>query len=309
MPLPPLKDPGNATSRLRGNLRGLIFAGILFPALLVLNLAQTASLVLLPLSRGAFRKTNRFIADTWWGWCVLLARRLNSVQVLITGDDVPPQENAIVVANHQQMADITVLFELAWRKSRLGDLKWYVKNALKYFPGIGWGMIFLDCLFIKRNWTEDKDYIDRVFSRILKDQVPVWVASFAEGTRSTPSKLEGSREYARQKGLPELEHLLLPRTKGFVATFAALRDHVDAVYDVTIGYEDGVPTLAQWCKGYVPRAHLYVRRFPSAGLPRSDAELTAWLIARYQEKDALLGEFYKSGAFSLTDDGTRGDPT
>lgn len=309
MPLPPLKDPGDVASRLKGNLAGFVFAGILFPTLLALNVAQTLSLVLLPLSRNAFRKTNRFFADTWWGWCVKLARRLHRVQVNITGDDVPPQENAIVVANHQQMTDIPVLFELAWRKGRLGDLKWYVKNALKYFPGIGWGMLFLDCLFIKRNWTADREYIDRVFRRILKDRVPAWVVSFAEGTRSTPSKLEGSREYARQKGLPELKHLLLPRTKGFVATFAALRDHVDAVYDVTIGYERGVPTLTQWCKGYVPRAHLHVRRFPSAILPRSDPELTAWLIARYQEKDALLNGYYKSGAFSLTEEGTKGDPT
>ena len=303
MPLPPLQDPGDRLSRLRGNLLGCLFAGVLFPTLLVLNVAQTASLVLLPLSRDTFRRTNRFIANTWWSWCVLLARRLHGVQVLITGDDVAPGENAIVVANHQQMADIPVLFELAWRKHRLGDLKWYVKDALKYFPGIGWGMLFLDCLFIRRNWTEDKGYIDRVFSRILKDKVPVWVVSFAEGTRSTPSKLEGSREYARQKGLPELEHVLLPRTKGFVATFIALKDHVDAVYDVTIGYEGGFPTLAQWCKGYVPKAHLHIRRFPAEELPRSDSELAAWLIQRYREKDDLLEGYYKSGAFSLTEAG------
>ncbi len=300
MPLPPLKDPGEATSKLKGNLLGLVFAGLLFPALLVLNVAQTLSLVLLPLSRNTFRKTNRFFADTWWGWCVKLARRLHGVQVLITGDDVPQGENAIVVANHQQMADIPVLFELAWRKQRLGDLKWYVKDVLKYAPGIGWGMLFLDCLFIKRNWTEDKGYIDRVFSRILEDKVPVWVVSFAEGTRSTPSKLEGSRKYARQKGLPELEHVLLPRTKGFVATFLALRDHVDAVYDVTIGYEDGFPTLTQWCKGYVPKTYLHVRRFPSADLPESDKELTAWLVERFREKDDLLEQYYNSGEFLLT---------
>ena len=297
MPLPPLRNPGDWRARLKGNLLGILIASVLFSTLLALNIAQTASLVLLPLSRDTFRKTNRFIANSWWSWCVLIVRRLHDVQVLITGDDVPDEENAIVVANHQQMADIPVLFELAWRKGRLGDLKWYVKDVLKYTPGIGWGMLFLDCLFIKRNWTEDKGYIEGVFRRILRDKVPVWVVSFAEGTRSTPAKLERSREYALKQGHPQLEHVLLPRTKGFVATLTALRGHLDAVYDVTIGYEGGFPTLAQWCRGYSPRVKLHVRRFPVKELPRTDAELTTWLIERYSEKDALLDRYYKSGEF------------
>lgn len=38
---------------------------------------------------------------------------------------------------------------------------------------------------------------------------------FCEGTRFTKEKHEESMKVARQKGLPELKHHFLPRTKGF----------------------------------------------------------------------------------------------
>ncbi len=38
---------------------------------------------------------------------------------------------------------------------------------------------------------------------------------FCEGTRFTQTKHDASMKVAREKGLPELKHHLLPRTKGF----------------------------------------------------------------------------------------------
>jgi lysophosphatidic acid acyltransferase/lysophosphatidylinositol acyltransferase len=38
---------------------------------------------------------------------------------------------------------------------------------------------------------------------------------FCEGTRFTKSKHEQSLKIAKEKGLPQLKHHLLPRTKGF----------------------------------------------------------------------------------------------
>jgi hypothetical protein len=91
--------------------------------------------------------------------------------------------------------------------------------------------------------------------------------------------------------------VLVPRTKGFVASVAGLRRHATAIYDVTIGYERGVPTLWQYIKGFAPRAHLHVRRFPIADLPTDDAGLATWLQQRFQEKDSLLERFYRDGRF------------
>ena len=55
--------------------------------------------------------------------------------------------------------------------------------------------------------------------------------------------------------------MLIPRTKGFVASVEGLGDHLNAVYDFTIGYVDGVPSLWQYITGRVKQIHIHVRRF------------------------------------------------
>lgn len=298
MPLPPLPDPPGLGARAAGNLRAAVALGFLFSTLIVINGLQTLSLLLLPFSRTVFRKFNRWCADTWWGWCDRTAELTYGIRVVVTGDDLPMRENAVVVVNHQQMTDITVLFRLARAKDRLGDMKWFVKDVLKYVPGVGWGMLFLDCIFIKRDWLKDRGRIDRTFASLLRHRVPAWILSFVEGTRIRPKKLESSKRYAAEHGLPVLNHLLTPRSKGFVATVQALDGHLGAVYDVTIGYVGGVPTLMQWSKGYAREVHLHVRRYPLAELPREEGALTAWLHARWEEKDRILDGYYRTGRFA-----------
>ena len=294
---PPLQDPeGGVRSRLVA-VGAFGIASILFTALIVLNVTQMLSLVVRPFSRRAFRAYNRWAADLWWGWCVRTAQRIYGTRVVLTGDDLPPGENVLLFANHQQMTDITFLMFLARGCGRLGDMKWMLKKVLRHVPGIGWGLSFLDSVFLERDWTTDRDRIRSTFRNLVDNRVPVWLMTFPEGTRVTAAKLETSRVYQRGKGLPPLRHLLLPRTKGFVASVKGLRGHIDAVYDVTIGYEDGVPNLWQYTRGTVRVAHLHVRRHPVGDLPDTDAGLIDWIRARFQDKDAALAYFYALGSF------------
>jgi 1-acyl-sn-glycerol-3-phosphate acyltransferase len=268
-----------------------------FISLIAFNAAQTVSLAVVPFSRRAFRRFNRWCADTWWGWCVGAAEHMNGTRLVLTGEELPGDENALVLSNHQQMPDITSLMALARRKGRLGDLKFFVKQALKWVPGVGWGMQFINCPFLRRDWTQDRETIHRTFATLVRERIPVWLVSFAEGTRVTPEKIRKSAEWAAERGLPLTRHVLIPRTKGFVATVEGLGDHLHAIYDVTIGYVDGVPTLWQYITGAVKRVHVHVRRYPVAELPRMPQELGAWLVERWQEKDELLDHFYTEGAF------------
>jgi 1-acyl-sn-glycerol-3-phosphate acyltransferase len=297
MPLKPLADPASRLTRFKGLVSGSIASAFLFSALIGFNLLQTASLLIKLFSPRAFRRANRWMANVWWGWCALGAEKLYGTTLIMSGDDVPKRENAIVILNHQDMADITVIFSFAKAKERVGDLKWFVKDILKYVPGVGWGMLFIDCLFIKRDWTADRDYIHRVFRNILNYEVPIWLMTFVEGTRVRPEKIASSREYAEKQGLTPLKHVLVPRTKGFVASVQSLRGHIDAVYDLTIGYVDGVPTLWQWIKGYVRQVHVNVRRFAIDVMPEDGEALADWLLSRFQEKDLLLDYYYANSAF------------
>ena len=297
MPLSPLKDPPGLWQGIARWFKAVPITAYLFSSLLAANALQMLSLLVKPLSRAAFRRINRELAGAWWGQCVVLSRLFNGTQLKITGDDVPAGESAVLVANHQQMPDITFLMMYARSKGRLGDLKWFVKDALKWVPGVGWGMVFLDCLFVKRDWAADSASIERTFAKIVADRVPLFLIIFAESTRISPGKLEQSQKVAAKNGLVSTDHVLLPRTRGFVASVQGLRDHVDAVYDITIGYEQGVPTLWQYVKGIATVAHFHVQRIPMAKMPATDEQISDWLMEQFQQKDRLLEHFYDHGSF------------
>jgi 1-acyl-sn-glycerol-3-phosphate acyltransferase len=297
MPQAPLQDPPGRINHAATALKISPVLLFMMSSLLGLNMAQTLSTVMIPFSKKTFRSFNRWAANTWWGWCVQVAEKMYGTKIEVSGDQVPEAENAIVIANHQQMPDITFLMFFARDKKRLGDLKWFVKDIIKYVPGVGWGMVFLDCVFVKRNWAQDQDSIENTFSKFLKEDIPIWLISFVEGTRFTPKKLKKSQKFAEKRGIEFPKHVLLPRTKGFVASVVGLRNHIDAVYDVTIGYEKGVPTLWQYIKGLSRKAHLNVQRFPIEDLPKSEDALSDWLTNRYREKDRLLERFYQQGSF------------
>ena len=201
MPLAPLPNPENIKLRLRGLLVAMPAVAFLGSSLMAANAVQMASLPVLPISRSAFRKTNRWVANTWWGWCVTAGEVIHDISLVVSGDDVPMRENAIVIVNHQDMADITFVMAFAKSKDRLGDLKWFVKKAIKIVPGVGWGMVFLDCIFVDRQWTSDRASVQAAFRRFSRDSIPIWLVSFVEGTRLTPEKLVQSQRYARQLGI------------------------------------------------------------------------------------------------------------
>jgi len=218
--------------------------------------------------------------------------------VRFTGDPIPFRENALLLPNHQSMADLMVVMCFAWRCGRLADLKWFAKNPIKYFPGFGWGMLFLDCIFVKRDWTRDRSNIDRLFGKYKAEQIPVFLVSFLEGTRLKPHKQAASQEFARERGLHVPRYNMVPRTKGFVTTVDGLRDHIDAVYSITIGYPEFTPTVVDCFTGVIDRIEVNVRRYPTAELPADDEALTQWALDRFREQDDLLSDFAQAQRFA-----------
>lgn len=297
MPLKPLVDTAGPVTHVLRLVRAVPMVVFGFVTLLLVNCVQTLSLILVPFSRPAFRRVNRWCAETWWGGCVVASRVVIGTRLVLTGDDLPAAENTLLVVNHQQMPDILALMTLARPRQRLGDLKFFVKYALKWVPGLGWGMQFLGCPFLRRDWTSDRELIHRTFDAIVGEEIPVWLVSFVEGTRSTPEKIRASSAWAAERGIEPFRHVLVPRSKGFVATVEGLREHLDAVYDITIGYENGIPSLWQFILGCVKRIHVHAERFPMASLPTSDEALRDWLFDRFRAKDELLEHFYATGSF------------
>jgi 1-acyl-sn-glycerol-3-phosphate acyltransferase len=160
----------------------------------------------------SFTRLYLYIADYYWKFAVWFGEFVG-IQIALYGDNVPLRENAFVISNHRWGVDFVVYWMLAARKGRLGCLKLMAKDWLKFFPGFGWGGYLLDFVFLKRDWQQDQNTIRDTFHRLKTRDLPFWLLSHVEGTRLTPEKLEESKRFARERGLPVMEETLFPRVK------------------------------------------------------------------------------------------------
>ncbi|KAK0613008.1 hypothetical protein B0T17DRAFT_583742 [Bombardia bombarda] len=296
---------GAVTSLIR-HLRG---AGLVSPWLTWLLAADILLSLMLPLKLlfpdTAYDLSSR-IAFSVWRWIQWLFETRNRAVISTSGDALPSGESAIVVANHVGWSDFYMIQALALRAGMLGRCRWFAKRQLRVVPFLGWGLWVMGMPLVSRNWLKDKAELDRVFKGITGRKWPTWLVSFSEATRYTPQKYAESQKWCAANNRPQPEHLLYPRTKGFVTTVQHLRKapHVKAVYDLTIAYQHGkqwqqAPTmwetlsvprlsLASQKGGQGYRFHVHARRFPLEELPHDDAELARWLEERWVEKGEWL---------------------
>jgi 1-acyl-sn-glycerol-3-phosphate acyltransferase len=269
---------------LRGSITIVFISLILVPV----NVSQVLSLVVLPFSRPWFTRINMHIKHFY---CSLAARAaVFCGNKLITTGDLPRQENCIIFANHQSMSDVLLIWLWCLPSDTVSRLTWFAKEPLKNLPGIGWGLRFVNTVFVKRDWARDADTIRATFAKIRDGNLPASLVIFPEGTRMKPDKFAASQAYAKRKGLPVLNHVLLPRGKGVHASLQGLEGHLQAVYDLTIIYEGVAPTIAQMFLhgGYTIRFHAV--RYDIKAVPSRERDLNAWLMNIFIEKDKLMAE-------------------
>lgn len=284
---------------------------VLYVVILSLSIVLFAvGVAMLPLkllmSPRSFTRLYLYIADYYWKFAVWFGEFVG-IQFTLYGDNVPMRENAFVISNHRWGVDFIVYWMLAARKGRLGCLKLLAKDWLKFFPGFGWGGYLLDFVFLKRDWLHDQNTIRDTFHRLKTRDLPFWLLSHVEGTRLTPAKLEESKKFAAERGLPIMEETLLPRVKGFVSVIQELRDMKTplVLYDTTLMYVDAVTGKTELPSGHpVPgpstfslffrpssHIHLHVKRYTMDQLPLTNAGLEQWLIEAFVRKQKLLADF------------------
>ena len=65
----------------------------------------------------------------------------------------------------------------------------------------------------------------------------MWLLIFPEGTNLSENTLGNSKRWADKIGIPSLDHVLLPRTRGLQFCLEELADSVEWMYDCTLAYE------------------------------------------------------------------------
>lgn len=258
--------------------------------LATVNIFQMLSVVLYPFSRPLFFRVNINLAILVWSWWSIMIEKIHGTRITVTGDDLPMGESAVVFANHQCQGDIVMLLSMAKRTGRMGIMRWMVKDEMRFVPFVGWGMLFLDFLFLKRDWAKDRARIQATFARLRERAAPVWLVLFPEGTRRTPTKHTASMAHARKAGFKETPNVMIPRTRGFAASVEGLTGKINAVFRIVIVYPPPrAPSLLELFSGQVSEVKIIVKRHPLSTVPQGEAALGEWLVREFVEIDALVG--------------------
>ncbi|KQK81601.1 1-acyl-sn-glycerol-3-phosphate acyltransferase delta [Amazona aestiva] len=269
---------------------------------LIINFIQLFTLILWPINKQLFRRINCRLAYCISSQMVMLLEWWSGTNcTLYTDPQSYPKygkENAIVILNHNFEIDFLCGWNFCERFGVLGSAKVLAKKELSYMPIIGWMWYFLEIVFCKRKWEEDRKTVIQKLLNLRDYPENFWFLIHCEGTRFTEQKHQISMQVAEAKGLPKLKYHLLPRTKGFAVTVQCLRNVVSAVYDSTLNFRNNEnPTLLGVLNGKKYHADLYVRRIPLEEVPEDEQECSNWLHKLYQEKDAFQEEYYRTGAY------------
>uniref|UniRef100_A0A3P8V5E5 1-acyl-sn-glycerol-3-phosphate acyltransferase delta n=1 Tax=Cynoglossus semilaevis TaxID=244447 RepID=A0A3P8V5E5_CYNSE len=280
-----------------------LFAGYVFLVSgLIINLLQVCTLPLWLVSKQLARRINIRLAYCINSQLVAALEWWSGTECTLYTDpksyELYGKENAVVVLNHSFEIDFLCGWTFCERFGVLGSSKVLAKKELAYVPVIGWSWYFLEIVFCKRRWEEDRRTVAESLQNLHDYPENFWFLLFCEGTRFTEKKHQISMQVAESKGLPKLKYHLLPRTKGFWVTVQNLRGSAAAVYDSTLNFRNNeTPSLLGILNGKKYHADLYVRRIPLEQIPEDEADCAAWLHKLYQEKDSFQEHYAQTGRY------------
>eukprot|EP00038_Savillea_parva_P002715 m.116897 g.116897 ORF g.116897 m.116897 type:complete len:394 (+) comp10932_c0_seq4:117-1298(+) len=281
--------------------------GVLLVTFLVWSSITTAAFVLFPvllLHPAAPKKVLavlRGVCAAWFALGAVMMERLGGISVSVDVRGATPKQlehdvkNLLVVMNHHCRLDWLFTWSIELRHGWAASKVVILKKGLRHIPGIGWAMQMLRYIFLHRSWTRDEERISCVLRSLQRDG-PASVILFPEGTDLSKENKARAQHFAKERGLPLHENVLIPRSRGFVHIFNTMKGAADplVVWDVTVGYV-GLPQGSgekDFLRGLWPRlVHYRISRWPVEQMPANESGLTAWLKDRWAEKELLLDDF------------------
>ncbi|KAG6414112.1 hypothetical protein SASPL_126830 [Salvia splendens] len=271
---------------------------------LFVNSIQAVCFVLIrPLSKSTYRRINKEVAELLWLELVWLVDWWAGVKIELYTDsetfNLMGKEHALLICNHKSDIDWLVGWVLAQRAGCLGSSLAVMKKSSKFLPVIGWSMWFSEYLFLERSWATDESTLKVGLQQLRDFPRPFWLALFVEGTRFTQAKLLAAQEYASSTGLPVPRNVLIPRTKGFVASVSHMRSFVPAIYDATIAIprNSPTPTILRLFRGKSSVVHVHLKRHLMRDLPTTNEDVSQWCKDAFVAKDALLDKHITENSF------------
>uniref|UniRef100_A0A3Q3G6E7 1-acylglycerol-3-phosphate O-acyltransferase 3 n=1 Tax=Kryptolebias marmoratus TaxID=37003 RepID=A0A3Q3G6E7_KRYMA len=202
---------------------------------LIINFIQLCTCILWPINKQLYRRINCRLSYSLWSQLVMMLEWWSGTECTLYTDqatvDKFGKEHVIIILNHNFEVDFLCGWTMCERYGILGSSKVLAKHELLKVPLIGWTWYFLEIVFCKRKWEEDRKTVFSGLERLKDYPEYMWFLLYCEGTRFTEKKHQISMQVAESKGLPKLKYHLLPRTKGFTTTLQCLKgtggEHTD----------------------------------------------------------------------------------
>ncbi|CAF1565372.1 unnamed protein product [Rotaria sp. Silwood1] len=285
----------------------IFFLGYIFLVSgLIINFFQLCSCIIWPFNKPLFRKINCYLALGIWSQLTFMAQwwSKSDFVLYINSDDLQKiaNENILAIMNHKYDIDWLAAWMACQRLGMLKGSKIVGKQSLKFVPILGWSWICTETIFVRRVWESDRETLVKDLRKTLANYPKNHYFNLmlsCEGTRFTEKKRLASMKIAREKGLPELKHHLLPRTKGFTLLIQGAENRIQSVYDITLGFKktEAEPTLLSILKGHSCQAELFIRRFPISDIPTDTEGSSNWIHELYRQKDKIYDYFVQHGTF------------
>ncbi|XP_026879300.2 1-acyl-sn-glycerol-3-phosphate acyltransferase epsilon [Electrophorus electricus] len=253
-----------------------------------------------------YHKVDDQIYTVYQSMVLFFFENYTGVEIVIYGDIPKNKESVVYLSNHQSTADWIIADMLAIRQNALGHVRYVLKDGLKWLPLYGWYFSQHGGVYVKRSSKFDEKAMRRKLQSQTDLGTPMYLVIFPEGTRYNPEIKEvisSSQAFAAKEGLAVLNNILTPRMKAAHVAIECMKEHLDAVYDITVAYEgtltaDGqrctAPSMPEFLCKECPRVHIYFERVDLREIPTEPAFFRRWLHERFEIKDKLLTSFYES---------------
>lgn len=262
------------------------------------------------LPKRLYRRADDFLFSSYIRLMLFFFENCSGIEVILYGDvddllSSSEVENAVYISNHQSTMDWIIGCSVALRRGALGRCRFIVKDGLKYFPLYGFYLSQHETLFIKRSGKFQAEKARTHLRHLVKEQCPMWMVVFPEGTRFNPDLkdvIRKSQDFSTQQGGTELQQVLCPRTKATHVCFKELSNYTRCVYDLTIAYNNtrdphtglrtAAPGMPDFLSGHTKKVHVHINKIPMKDVPTDEQAVAQWLDTRFLFKDQLMKQFY-----------------
>ncbi|XP_017784632.1 PREDICTED: 1-acyl-sn-glycerol-3-phosphate acyltransferase delta-like [Nicrophorus vespilloides] len=267
------------------------------------GICMTAILVFVwPFNKKMYRKLTSYLGYTMFAQAVFMLRWWATTDLKLYVDKEVymkylGKEHSLCILNHSGELDWIIVSSLLDKFNILGNVKAYMKNAVKFIPFVGWGFYCCEFIYLSRSYEKDKIILEKSARNLSEYEDPISILLFPEGTRFSPKKHEAALKFSRERGLRELKHHLVPRTKGFTTSVPYMRGKIPAVYDIEIAFDGVKPTITNMIKARRFIVHMYIRRIPMEEIPETEKDQEVYLHDMFYRKDKLIDSFRNTGDF------------